>query len=162
MSSELARFTVAMPADLLAELDEYTQRRGTGANRSEAVRDLVRAALVRETAEEPDAQVFATLTMVFDHHATDLRDKLDSIQHAHVEAIVSSTHVHVDERNCLEVIIMRGPSALVRSIADALLGTKGVLNGDLVVTAVGREHPHPCEHHHPHEHTHADGTTHTH
>ena len=162
MSSELVRFSVAMPSDLLEELDAYTQRRGAAANRSEAVRDLVRSALVADTVEEPDAQVFATLTMVFDHHATDLRDKLDSIQHAHCDQIVSSMHVHVDSSNCLEVIIMRGKSKTVHQIADALLGTKGVLNGDLVTTVVGEEHAHSHEHHHPHTHTHADGTTHTH
>ena len=162
MKSDLVRFSVAMPADLLADLDAYTQRRGTVTNRSEALRDLVRSALVAETVEEPGARVFATLTMVFDHHASDLRDKLDSIQHAHCDEIVSSMHVHVDESNCLEVIIMRGESSVVHGIADALLGTKGVLNGDLVTTVVGDEHEHPHEHHHPHTHTHADGTTHTH
>ena len=162
MSSELVRFSVTMPSDLLEDLDAYAQRRGTLNNRSEAVRDLVRSALVADTVEEPNALVFATLTMVFDHHASDLRDKLDCIQHAHCEQIVSSTHVHVDSDNCLEVIIMRGKSATVREIADALLGTKGVLNGDLVTTVVGGEHAHPCEHHHPHTHTHANGVTHTH
>lgn len=160
MGSELVRFSVAMPSDLLAELDAYTQRRGAVSNRSEAVRDLVRSALVKETIEEPDAQVFATLTMVFDHHASDLRDKLDNIQHAHCSEIVSSMHVHVDECNCLEVIIMHGKSSTIHEIADALLGTKGVLNGDLVTTVVGGEHEHA--HHHPHTHTHADGTTHSH
>lgn len=162
MKSELLRFSVAMPADLLAELDAYSQRRGTLKNRSEAIRDLVRNALVEETIEEPDAQVFATLTMVFDHHANDLRDKLDDIQHAHCSEIVSSVHVHVDAHNCLEVIIMKGRSSDIRDIADALLGTKGVLNGDLVTTVVGTEHSHPHAHHHPHTHTHADGETHTH
>ena len=162
MSSELVRFSVAMPHDLLADLDAYTQRRGTIINRSEAVRDIVRNALVKETIEEPETQVFATLTMVFDHHANDLRDKLDNIQHAHCNEIVSSMHVHVDEHNCLEVIIMKGRSYVIREIADALLGTKGVLNGDLVTTVVGAEHEHPHEHHHPHAHTHADGTTHVH
>lgn len=162
MASELVRFSVAMPADLLADLDEYVQRRGTAKNRSEAVRDLVRGALVKENVEEPDTEVFATLTMVFDHHAGDLRDKLDDIQHAHCHEIVSSMHVHVDEHNCLEVVIMKGKSAVIRGIANALLGTKGVLNGDLVTTVVGAEHAHPHEHHHPHVHVHEDGTVHEH
>ena len=162
MGSDLVRFSVAMPADLLGELDAYTQRRGTLKNRSEAVRDLVRSALVEETIEDPNATVFGTLTMVFDHHTNDLRDKLDDIQHAHCDEIVSSLHVHADAHNCLEVIVMKGRSCVIHEIADALLGTKGVLNGDLVVTTVGSEHEHPHDHHHPHTHTHADGTTHTH
>lgn len=150
-NNETVRFSITMPADLLGELDRYSERRGITSNRSEAVRDIVRSALVHETAKDPSAQVFGTLTMVFDHHANDLRDKLDDIQHAHCDEIVSSIHVHVDAHNCLEVIIMKGKSAIIHSIADALLGTKGVLNGELVVTAVGS---HEAEHSHAHTHSH--------
>lgn len=150
-NNETARFSITMPADLLDKLDRYSERRGITSNRSEAVRDIVRSALIHETAEDPSAQVFGTLTMVFDHHANDLRDKLDDIQHAHCDEIVSSMHVHVDAHNCLEVIIMKGKSSTVHSIADALLGTKGVLNGELVVTAVGS---HEAGHAHAHAHAH--------
>ena len=158
--SELVRFSVTMPADLMESLDEYTSRRGTSKNRSEAIRDLVRDALIDETIQDPEAQVFATLTMVFDHHANDLRDKLDDIQHAHVTEIVSSVHVHVDAHRCLEVIIMKGENKVVNGIADALLGTKGVLHGKLVVTAVeasdhgAHDHSRGQAHSHPHGHSH--------
>ena len=131
--SELVRFSVAMPEDLMDELDRYTARRGIAKNRSEAIRDLVRGALIEEEVEDPDSSIFGTLTMVFNHHSNDLRDKLDAIQHEHVDEIVSTVHVHLDEENCLEVVLMRGQSRVIRSIADALLGTKGVLHGKLVV-----------------------------
>jgi CopG family nickel-responsive transcriptional regulator len=75
--------------------------------------------------------------MVFDHHASDLSDKLDSLQHAHHERIVSSMHVHLDAHNCLEVIVVRGTNGQVRAIADGLLGTKGVKHGKLVSTTTG-------------------------
>lgn len=149
--SELVRFSVAMPEDLMNSFDEYTARRGTAKNRSEAIRDLVRDALVSEEVEDPDAEIVGTLTMVFNHHANDLRDKLDGIQHDHCNEIVSSTHVHLDPHNCLEVTIMRGKSKVIRSIADALLGTKGVMHGQLVVTTVGNP---AGEHHHAHDHVH--------
>ncbi len=151
--SELVRFSVAMPEDLMEELDRYTARRGVAKNRSEAIRDLVRGALVSEEVEDPDSQIFGTLTMVFNHHSNDLRDKLDAIQHEHVDEIVSTVHVHLDEENCLEVVLMRGQSRIIRSISDALLGTKGVLHGELVTTTMGVPHAH--EHMHTHEHFHA-------
>lgn len=140
MSHELVRFSVAMPADLLEELDAYAARRGVVKNRSEAVRDLVRDALVDATVQDPDAIIFGTLTMVFDHHANDLRDRLDGIQHNHCDEIVSTMHVHVDPHNCMEVIVMKGKSATIREIADALLGTKGVLHGKLVTTTTNPHH----------------------
>ena len=154
--SELVRFSVAMPEDLMEALDTYTARRGVAHNRSEAIRDLVRNALVEEEVEDPESSIFGTLTMVFNHHSNDLRDKLDNVQHEHVKEIVSTVHVHLDEENCLEVVLMRGKSREIRSIADALLGTKGVMHGKLVVTTAGapHEHPHSHDHTHAHEHVH--------
>lgn len=156
--SELVRFSVAMPEDLMEQLDEYTARRGTSKNRSEAIRDLVREALVEEAVEAPGTQIFGILTLVFNHHSGDLRDKLDDIQHAHVDEIVSTVHVHVDRENCLEVIIMRGSSETVRSIADALMGTKGVLHGHLDVTTVGDVQAGSCHREHADGHWHSHGS----
>ncbi len=133
----LARFGVAMDEDLLGRFDELVARRGTGVNRSEAVRDLVRDALVDAEWEDSAGEIVGTITMVFDHHASDLSDKLDALQHAHHERIVSAMHVHLDAHNCLEVIVVRGTSAQVRAIADGLLGTKGVKHGKLVSTTTG-------------------------
>ena len=101
------------------------------------MRDLVRDALVDAEWEGSPGEVVGTVTMVFDHHASDLSDKLDSLQHAHFERIVSSMHVHLDAHNCLEVVIVRGTAAQVRDIADGLLGTKGVKHGKLVMTTRG-------------------------
>src|SRR5664279_4105845 len=99
-----------MDEDLLGKFDALVARRGVAANRSEAVRDLVRDALVDEQWEAPDEEIVGTITMVFDHHANDLAEKLDSLQHAHYDKVVSSMHIHLDAHNCLEVIVVRGES----------------------------------------------------
>ena len=138
MSSELVRFSVAMPEDLLMNFDSFVARRGIAKNRSEVVRDLVRDALIAEESAVPGAEVMGTLTIVFNHHASDVQEKLHTIQHAHFGMIVSTTHVHLDEDNCLEVIILRGETTDVRLIADQILGTKGVKNGGLVITTTGQ------------------------
>jgi CopG family nickel-responsive transcriptional regulator len=135
---QLVRFGVAMDADLLGRFDALVARRGTGVNRSEAVRDLVRDALVESEWESSYEEIVATVTMVFDHHASDLSEKLDSLQHQHYDKIVSAMHVHLDPHNCLEVLVVRGSSDQVRDIANGLLGTKGVKHGKLVTTTTGR------------------------
>ncbi len=137
MSSELVRFSVAMPEDLLMSFDAFVARRGLAKNRSEVVRDLVRDALVNDAIELPGTEVMGTLTIVFDHHANDVQEKLHVIQHSHFGMIVSTTHVHLDEDTCLEVIILRGETTDVRDISDQILGTKGVKNGGLVITTTG-------------------------
>lgn len=133
----LVRFSVAMDDELLGRFDELVARRGAAVNRSEAVRDLVRDALVDAEWEDSAGEIVGTITMVFDHHASDLSDKLDTLQHAHHQRIVSSMHVHLDAHNCLEVVVVRGTGEQVRAIADGLLGTKGVKHGKLVSTTTG-------------------------
>jgi len=135
---KLVRFGVAMDEELLGRFDELVARRGTATNRSEAVRDLVRDALVDEQWEAPDEEIVGTITMVFDHHANDLAEKLDSVQHAHHDKVISSMHVHLDAHNCLEVIVVRGASGEIRTIDETILGTKGVKHGKLVTTSTGR------------------------
>jgi CopG family nickel-responsive transcriptional regulator len=137
-ADQLVRFSVAMPESLLMSFDEFVARRGVAKNRSEVVRDLVRDALVRDQSEEVGTEVVGTLTIVFNHHSHDVQEKLHHIQHAHYTEVVSTTHVHLDEDNCLEVIILRGEATDVRDIADVILGTKGVKNGGLVVTTTGQ------------------------
>ena len=138
MSSELVRFSVAMPEELLMSFDAFVARRGLAKNRSEVVRDLVRDALVADEVGMPGTEVMGTLTIVFNHHASDVQEKLHVIQHGHFGMIVSTTHVHLDEDNCLEVIILRGETTDVHDIADQILGTKGVKNGGLVITTTGQ------------------------
>lgn len=123
-----------MPEALLAQFDELVERRGLAKNRSEVIRDLVREALVEEESDAPGQEVMGSLTIVYDHHANDLRDKLHGIQHDYFDHIVSTMHVHVDQHMCLEVIVLRGESQLVRSLSDKIMGVKGVQNGHLVLT----------------------------
>ena len=111
MANDLMRFSVAMPEDLLVSFDRLVSRRGLAKNRSEVVRDLVRDALVEDECAMPGVEVAGSLTIVFDHHANDLQEKLHAIQHEYFGNIVSSMHVHLDEHMCLEVIVLRGHTA---------------------------------------------------
>jgi len=138
--AELARIGIAIPEDLLEEFDRLIEQRGY-ATRSEAVRDLVRKELVDEISASPSAEVYGTVTFIYDHHARLLLDKLTEIQHQYHEAIISSLHVHLDHDNCLEVILVRGKSTLVQELANALIATKGVKHGRFMLTTSGRDLP---------------------
>jgi CopG family nickel-responsive transcriptional regulator len=138
--AELARIGIAIPEDLLDEFDRLIERRGY-TNRSEAVRDLVRKELVDEISGSPKVEVYGTVTIIYDHHARLLLDKLTEIQHQYHDAIISSLHVHLDHDNCLEVILVRGKSVLVQELANALIATKGVKHGRFMLTTSGRHLP---------------------
>jgi CopG family nickel-responsive transcriptional regulator len=148
----LSRFGVSIEENLLADFDRLIERKGY-ANRSEAIRALIRNLLLDTRVEEdPQAEVIGTLTLVYDHHAGDLSSRLTELQHRFHDAVVSTLHVHFDERNCLEVLVVRGRNAEVRQISDSLIGTRGVHHGQLIIgsgvgTTAGPGHHHSHHHH---------------
>jgi CopG family nickel-responsive transcriptional regulator len=135
--TKLARFGISIEQKLLNSFDGLIKEKGY-VNRSEAIRDMIRNALVEDQVERTDlTPTVGTVTLVFDHHTRDLSDKLTEHQHSHHDAIVSALHVHLDAHHCLEVVVVRGTSAEVKKLADELIGTKGVKHGKLVMTTAG-------------------------
>lgn len=132
--TELVRFGVAMDRELLGRFDDLIEGRGF-ANRSEALRDLVRRELDRD-AWESGGRVVATVTLVYDHHVRELTERLTEIQHDFGARIVSTLHIHLDHDHCMEVIAARGPAAEIKRLAERLLGAKGVLSGDVTAAAL--------------------------
>jgi CopG family transcriptional regulator, nickel-responsive regulator len=134
--SVLERFGVSTEDDLLGRFDALVQKRGYG-SRSEAFRELVRQELAKEERSDPNAAIIGTVTIVYEHHEHELANVLAELQHQYHEAIVCSTHVHLDAHNRLEVVIVRGPSARIRYIANSLISTRGVKHGELCCTTTG-------------------------
>lgn len=137
--SGLVRFGISMEEDLLRKFDEVIKEKRY-ANRSEAIRDLVRDYLVKRYIDKQRSEgggagrVVGTLTLIYNHEVRELTDRLTSIQHDHHEHIVSTLHVHLDHHHCLEVLVVRGNLEDVQGIADQLVGMKGVLQGKLTLT----------------------------
>lgn len=136
--SHLQRFSVSMDSSLVEAFDEQIERAGY-ANRSEALRDLIRDYLVRQQWQAPDATVVGTITLVYDHHASGIEHQLTHLQHEYTEDICCNTHVHLDEHNCIEVIVVRGSGATIKNIADQLIASRGVKHGQLVCTTSGAQ-----------------------
>ncbi len=134
--SDLTRFGISMDSKLLRKFDAFISEQGY-ANRSEAVRDLVRDRLVRQSWEAGEEEMVGTVTLVYDHHQRDLTDKLTARQHEHHEVILSAMHVHLDHHNCLELLAVRGKAKEIQRIADLLISVKGVKHGKLVMTSTG-------------------------
>ena len=132
--AELTRITISLETSLLDAFDKHIAGKGYE-NRSEAMRDLIRDRLIREEAKHRDGEQVAVVTMVYDHHARELASKLIDKQHHHHNLVVSTLHVHLGARHCLEVSILRGRSGEVTHLGDELLATKGVLHGEITFTS---------------------------
>ena len=129
------RFGVTLDSDLLEKFDALCEER-CYQTRSEAIRDLIRAALVEETTAQGEAQAVGALSLVYNHHHSDLAQKLTELQHDVHDLIITSLHIHLDHDNCLEVLILRGKSADIRALAQRILAVKGVQHGQLALSAV--------------------------
>ncbi|MDR0339240.1 MAG: nickel-responsive transcriptional regulator NikR [Desulfovibrio sp.] len=130
------RFGVSLDSDLLERFDALCDERGYQ-TRSEAIRDLIRNTLVNKEWEDDDANVAATLTLVYDHHKSDLAQRVTNVQHDHHHLIITTMHVHLDHHNCLEVLVLKGPGNDVRGFAQNLISTKGVMFGKLSLATTG-------------------------
>jgi len=128
---DLVRTGLSLEANLLERFDNAIHRKGYQ-NRSEAIRDLIREHLVQAAAEE-NKVIVGTLTMVYDHHQPGLSAKLIEAQHAAASKVLAATHVHLDHHHCLEVVILKGRSGEVKSLADRILSLRGVRHGQLTV-----------------------------
>ncbi|MGQ9631923.1 MAG: nickel-responsive transcriptional regulator NikR [bacterium] len=138
---DLVRFGVSIDEDLLKEFDDLIEKKGY-ANRSEAIRGLIRNMLLEARSEEgPDAEAIGTIALVYDHSTRDLSDRLVDLQHKYHHFIVSTLHVHIDERDCLEVLVVRGRNRRIRRISDYLIGTRGVKYGKLIINTTGKAIP---------------------
>lgn len=132
--ADLTRISISLETALLKAFDAHMEARGY-LNRSEAIRDLIRDRLVREQGQNVEGEQVAVVALVYDHHARELAARLIDKQHHHHDLVVSSLHVHLGERHCLEVSVLRGPSGEVRHLGDELLATRGVLHGDITFTS---------------------------
>ena len=132
----LKRFTVSMEDSLLKDFDEFIQDRHYQ-NRSEALRDLIRNRII-EKEWAADKNVMGVISLVYDHHQPKLQEKVTELQHGFHHQIVSTTHVHMDHDNCLEVIIVRGKAGEVQTLADSLRAVRGVRNSNLSMSSTGR------------------------
>jgi CopG family nickel-responsive transcriptional regulator len=142
----MQRFTISLDDALASAFDDFIAGRGY-ANRSEAVRDLLRAALQRaDLAEQPQHQGVACLSYVYNHHERELAERMTALQHAHHDLTVATMHAHLDHEHCLEAVLLRGPTPAVQRFADAVCAERGVHHGQLNLIAVDVHHPQPHRH----------------
>jgi len=134
--SELERLSFSIERPLVEKLERLLTSRGYS-NRSEFIRDMIRERLVEEEWQG-DREALGTITLVFDHHARGLHERLTELQHDHHDMILVTTHVHLDRHLCAEVILACGPASSLRQIADRLRQHKGVLHGALSMSSTGR------------------------
>jgi len=147
----LVRFGISMPQSLIDQYDRLIALQGYD-NRSEAIRDLARKALLASSSLQPDGTVAGTIVMVYDHHVRELPMTLMELQHDYHQEIISTMHIHLNHDQCLEILVVRGKVQQLRELQQRIQVLRGVSYAELSVTHVdepgagGRAHIHTQEH----------------
>lgn len=134
--SKLVRFSISLEQSLLSRLQRLV-RKSRYTNRSEYIRDMIRGQLVEQEWADTQQVVVGTITLIYDHHARQLTDRLVDIQHEHHDQILATTHVHLSHHLCAEMIMLRGSAGAVRQLADRLRKQRGVLHAALAMSSTG-------------------------
>ena len=133
------RFGVSMEADLLERFDRFLKKHKYK-NRSEAIRDLIRKALIEEEWDH-NRETVGAITLIYDHHIPGLTQKLNHLQHNFSGKVITSMHIHLDHRHCLEVVVARGKAREVKALADSLIALRGVKYGTLTGATTAKDLP---------------------
>lgn len=150
--SDLVRMSITMEKELHDRL-EGVLKAGPAVSRSEFIRDLVRERLARD-AWKNNEEAVGTITVVYDHEVRELTQKLTHLQHHYHDAILATTHVHLTEELCAEMIMVRGRASEIEALAEGMRAHKGVLHAAVSVGSTGKRLAAPRRRAHRHSHPH--------
>ncbi len=121
----VTRFSVSVPPKLLEDFDKAIGNMGY--ERSKAIRLAMQNFLTEyRWASEKGKEGVGALIMLYDHETRGLEEKLTEIQHEYRTLINSTTHIHLDDQNCLEILAVNGDVKATRSLAEILMKERGV------------------------------------
>ncbi|AAB85243.1 nickel-responsive transcriptional regulator NikR [Methanothermobacter thermautotrophicus] len=140
----MMRISMSLPKKLLNEFDEVLRDRGYQ-SRSKGIRDALKDYIVRyQWMNEMEGERIGIIAVIYDHHYTGVMEDLADIQHDYREYINAVMHVHMTERHCLEVIVVKGDVAKIRELTEKMMRLKGVEHVRLTSTSTEQkiEHEH--------------------
>jgi len=127
----MQRLTISLDDRLAVELDKLMHVKGYS-SRSEAFRDMLRRELGQQAAaSDPDAPFIAVLSYVYDHHERQLSTRLTELQHDHHDLTISTLHAHLNQEECVETAILRGPLGALTEFAQSVIAQTGVRHGSI-------------------------------
>jgi CopG family nickel-responsive transcriptional regulator len=134
-NDKVVRFSISLPDELLKIMDNNFIHRGY-ASRSEFIRDLIREKIVSEKWADSNEQVFGVISIIYNHHRSDLSEKMIHIQHNNLVNVLCNLHMHVNQEDCLEVIVLKGSAKEIQKINLEISGIKGIKFSELTKIAL--------------------------
>jgi CopG family transcriptional regulator, nickel-responsive regulator len=151
----MQRITITIDDELAHEIDKLAQSRGYQ-NRSETVRDLVRAGIVQTQHDgHRAAECVASVVYVYDQGTRELPKRLAHAYQEQHDLSVATVRVALDHDTCMEVAVLKGKTAEVERFAERIIAERGVRHGRVVTIPAEIEsarHGHGQRQPHAHQH----------
>jgi CopG family nickel-responsive transcriptional regulator len=123
--------SLSIPKSLLEKVDRYLKEQGF-ANRSEIIRQALRAYMSESRRlGELQGRITAIITIVYQRDAK--RGQIADVQHKFGPLILTFLHTHIEEGNCIEIIVARGDAQIIRALVEALKGNEQISEAKVTV-----------------------------
>lgn len=122
--SKPLRVGIYIPRDLAEKLSVIIKDLGV-----DSISKLVQEALRLYVAEHSwriGGEVVGAIGVLYDHEVGHIDEELTDLQHKHMNTIIVATHVHIDQRNCLLIIIVKGSSETIKELISDIEKKRGV------------------------------------
>jgi CopG family nickel-responsive transcriptional regulator len=130
----MMRISMSLPKQLLKDFDEVLKDRGYN-SRSKGIRDALNDYIVRyQWMNEIEGEKVGVVAVIYDHHYTGVLEDLTDIQHQFRDYINATMHIHMSDKNCLEVIVVKGDAKEIRNLTEQIMRLKGVEHVKLTTT----------------------------
>ncbi|MFC2154736.1 nickel-responsive transcriptional regulator NikR [Candidatus Altiarchaeota archaeon] len=128
MVERVTRFGVSLPRPLVEKFDQTLEEIGYD-NRSKAIQDAVSEFIDQKKIKgKKDEEIIGTISYLYDHHTSNVNEKLVEVQHDFGGGIKSMMHAHFTHHDCVEVLIVQGKTRKVEKLSGAISAIRGVKN----------------------------------
>ncbi len=128
------RISISLPEQLTVELDQMVVEGGYK-NRSQAIARIVRTALLEHYGEKGSQVMAGSITLVYNEAQPNLKAQLVAIQRKHIDSVISSLNMLLEDNYSMEVLQVQGPVNKLNRVVRELRACKGIENCKLILSS---------------------------
>lgn len=139
---KVSRISISLPDGLLEQFDQMLAEREYD-SRSQAISDMINQQL-NEHHQDVGSEIMAgTINLVYDHSIPNLQRQLTELQYKYLSEVISILNVNLTHEKTMSVVLVQGPGAKLKLIADEMISRRGVITGKLLLSAAILPPVHP-------------------
>ncbi|MDH5517403.1 MAG: nickel-responsive transcriptional regulator NikR [Gammaproteobacteria bacterium] len=142
----VSRISISLSEQLLRDMDILVEQRGFE-SRSQALASMIQHQITEHRCGFGEEIMAGTINLVYDHSTPGLQKQLTDLQHQYIDEVISSLHVYLMQDKAMEVILVQGPAAKLKIIAEKMEACRGVINASLQLSAALLPQVHPLPEH---------------